>query len=244
MYTCAALAALLNYPTAELQQAVRDGEIARALRQEGLVPRREREALKPLLDELATWDLLDLQSRYVALFDRSRARSLHLFEHVHGESRDRGEAMVQLQQMYDEAGLELAAKELPDFLPLYLEYCSVLQPEEARQRVAQPIHVIAGIRSRLVERESSYAGVLRAIEALSAQPADAASLEQILKEGDDEPDDTERLDREWAEEPVTFGPEAAGTGGNSCGRIKQLAERVAAATTGKPAQPSDQETPQ
>ncbi|SDF76197.1 respiratory nitrate reductase chaperone NarJ [Limimonas halophila] len=244
MYTCAALAALLNYPTAELQQAVRDGEIARALRREGLVPRRQREALKPLLDELATWDLLDLQSRYVALFDRSRARSLHLFEHVHGESRDRGEAMVQLQQMYAQAGLELAAKELPDYLPLYLEYCSVLAPEEACQRLSQPIHVIAGIRSRLKERGSSYAPVFEALEALSAQPADAASLEQILKEGDDEPDDTERLDREWAEDPVSFGPDAPGTGGNSCGRIKQIAERVAAATTGKQAHHADRETPQ
>jgi len=227
MLTCRALAALLSYPTAALQAAVSRGEIKAVLDGERLLPRKRVADLAPLLGEIETWDVMDLQERYVDLFDRSRSRALHLFEHVHGESRDRGPAMVELMKMYDAAGLEIADNELPDFLPLYLEYCSVLSPDEARARLGQPIHVVSAIRARLDKRESPYAGVLRAVEALAESRADPAELDQLLQQDDDDPNDTARLDAVWAEEPVTFGPDAPGTGGNSCGRIKEIAERVA-----------------
>jgi nitrate reductase delta subunit len=87
--------------------------------------------------------------------------------------------------------------------------------------------VVSAIRARLEQRESSYAGVLKALEALAESKADPAELDQLLRQDDDEPNDTARLDADWAESPVTFGPDAPGTGGNACGRIKQLAERVA-----------------
>lgn len=228
-HTYKALAVLLSYPSGDLCRAARDGEIAEAIECEGLAPARARRKLQPLLDELASWDLLDLQERYVDLFDRSRSRSLYLFEHVHGESRDRGQAMVELGRMYAEAGLEIAGRELPDFLPLYLEYLSVLDPAAARQRLAQPIHVVAAVGERLRRRGSSYGGVFTVLETLCPERLDKHELEQLLAEGDDDPDDSVRLDNEWAEQPVTFGPDAPGTGGNSCGRIKQIAERIAAA---------------
>ena len=227
MRTYRALAALLSYPTAELQAAAARGEVKAAIAREGLLTPRQAAKLDPLLDEIRTWDLLDLQERYVDLFDRSRSRALHLFEHVHGESRDRGTAMVELQKMYDAAGLEIADNELPDYLPLYLEYCSVLSPDEARARLGQPIHVVSAIGARLKKRESPYAGIFAALEALAASKADPTDLDQLLAGDDDEPNDTERLDATWSEEPVTFGPDAPGVGGNSCGRIKQIAERVA-----------------
>ena len=227
MFTCRALAALLSYPTAELQAAVARGEIKAVLEGEGLLSRKTLKGLEPLLGEIAAWDVMDLQERYVDLFDRSRSRALHLFEHVHGESRDRGPAMVELMKMYEAAGLEIADNELPDYLPLYLEYCSVLSVDEARARLGQPIHVVSALRARLDKRESSYAGVLRAVEALAESKADPAELDQLLQQDDDDPNDTARLDATWSEEPVTFGPDAPGTGGNSCGRIKQIAERVA-----------------
>ncbi len=232
MLTYKALAALLSYPSDTLRQAVGQGEIQAVLAGEGLLKRKHLEGLNALCAELAEWSLLDLQERYVDLFDRSRSRSLHLFEHVHGESRDRGQAMVDLGTMYSQAGLEIAAKELPDYLPLYLEYLSVLDPQEARQRLAQPIHVIAAIGARLNNRGSSYAAIFDAMEALAAEKADKAALETMLAEEDDDPNDTERLDASWAEEPVSFGPTAPGTGGNDCGRIKQIAERIAAAKAG------------
>ncbi|RDD63040.1 nitrate reductase molybdenum cofactor assembly chaperone [Ferruginivarius sediminum] len=229
MQTYKALAALLSYPGENLIGAARGGEIEAVLTAEGLLDGKCIAALKPLLQELAEWDQMDLEERYVDLFDRSRSRSLHLFEHVHGESRDRGQAMVDLRTMYAQAGLEIADNELPDFLPLYLEYLSTLGAEQARQRLGQPIHVVAAVGERLKRRGSSYAAVFQALEYLSEAKADRGELDVLLAEGDDDPNDKARLDKTWAEEPVTFGPQAPGTGGNDCGRIKQIAERIAAA---------------
>ena len=228
MYTYKALAALLTYPSAELQQAVQAGDLQTAIREEGLLDGRMQRKLDPLLREIASWDLLDLQERYVELFDRSRSRSLYLFEHVHGESRDRGSAMVELKSMYEDVGLELDSAELPDFLPLYLEYLSVLEPAEARKRLAQPIHVVSAVGERLRRRGESYAGVFTVLETMCPEKLDKDELEQLLAHGDDDPNDPEQLDKDWEESPVTFGPDAPGTGGNSCGRIKQIAERIAA----------------
>jgi nitrate reductase delta subunit len=228
MYTYKALAALLTYPSTELQQAVQAGDLQAAIREEGLLDGRMQHKLDSLLRELASWELLDLQERYVELFDRSRSRSLYLFEHVHGESRDRGSAMVELKRMYEDVGLDLDTPELPDFLPLYLEYLSVLEPTEARQRLAQPIHVVSAVGERLRRHGESYAGVFTVLEALCPEKLDKDELEQLLAHGDDDPNDPEHLDKDWEESPVTFGPDAPGTGGNSCGRIKQIAERIAA----------------
>ena len=129
MRTLRALAALLSYPTADLVEAA--PEIRGAIDREALVPASERDALHRLIDDLATGDLYDLQERYGLLFDRTRALSLHLFEHVHGESRDRGQAMVDLLKLYEEGGYTPAPSELPDFLPLFLEYASTREPAEA-----------------------------------------------------------------------------------------------------------------
>ncbi len=219
------LAALLSYPSDILCAAVRDGQVSRVLEEEGLVGGRLLSKLQPLLDEMAEWDLLDLQERYVDLFDRSRSRSLYLFEHVHGESRDRGQAMVELKSMYEQAGLEIDSAELPDFLPLYLEYLSALAPEEARRRLAQPIHVVAAVGERLRRRKESYGGVFTLLEALCPEKLDKAELEALLAEGDDDPNDTKRIDREWEEQAVTFGPE--GQDSQGCPRVAQMAERIA-----------------
>ncbi|MBC7135158.1 MAG: nitrate reductase molybdenum cofactor assembly chaperone, partial [Oceanibaculum nanhaiense] len=124
-----ALSALLNYPSAELVAAM--PEIRAVLTGEGLVPRSSLKALEPLLSSFETAELYDLQERYVLLFDRSRSLSLHLFEHVHGESRDRGQALVDLSQLYDKNGFFIVANELPDFLPLFLEFLSTLPFGEA-----------------------------------------------------------------------------------------------------------------
>ena len=99
------LSALISYPSVELQAAAPD--MRAALRDEGIISGRAQRALNLLIDEIASGDLLDLQERYVDLFDRGRSLSLHLFEHVHGESRDRGQAMVDLQALYEKSGLTI-----------------------------------------------------------------------------------------------------------------------------------------
>ncbi len=141
MKTLKVLSALLCYPQADMQAAL--GEMAEALNREKLVPERERRALRALMERLERADLMELQERYVATFDRGRALSLHLFEHIHGESRDRGQAMVNLLEVYRRHGFELDARELPDYLPLFLEYLAQRPAEEALDMLADAMHVMA-----------------------------------------------------------------------------------------------------
>ena len=129
MKTLKVLSALLCYPQPEIQAAL--GEMAEALEQERLLPERERRALRAFMNRLERTDLMELQERYVASFDRGRALSLHLFEHIHGQSRDRGQAMVNLLEVYRRHGFELSARELPDYIPLFLEYLAQRPAGEA-----------------------------------------------------------------------------------------------------------------
>jgi nitrate reductase delta subunit len=197
-----ALSALLAYPSAELQANI--GEIRRALEVERLVPPEGRDALEPLLTALETGDLFDLQEAYTDLFDRSRKLSLHLFEHVHGDSRDRGDAMVDLGKTYFDRGFFMAAAELPDYLPLYLEFLACQSFEEARSLLGEPAHVLAALRQRLTERDSPYAGVFTALLALADARPDGEALKALLERQADEPVDGD-VDDEWREAPVTFG---------------------------------------
>ena len=149
-----ALSALLTYPSAELQQAA--GEISEAIENETALSVGMRDQLHRLLKEFASDDIYDLQERYVLLFDHTRSLSLHLFEHVHGESRDRGQAMIDLKAQYEKASLFMSAAELPDFLPLFLEFLSTLPAHEASDMLGQPAHILAAMAERLRKRRSAY----------------------------------------------------------------------------------------
>jgi nitrate reductase delta subunit len=200
------LSVLLNYPTAESQQAV--AEMRAALEAEKLLPRAEARALTRLLEEFGTGELYDLQERYVLLFDRTRSLSLHMFEHVHGESRDRGQAMVDLQNLYAEKGLELGTSELPDFLPLFLEFLSLLPRAEAYELLGQPVHIFAVLAERLRKRYSPYEAVFRALVALAKDKPKGEDVAAALQAPDIDPNDLAALDAAWEEEEVRFGPGA------------------------------------
>jgi nitrate reductase molybdenum cofactor assembly chaperone NarJ/NarW len=205
--TFKALSALLAYPNEELQAAA--SECRDAIVAEQLVPRTICRQLDALIDEIATRDLYDLQERYILLFDRTRSLSLHLFEHVHGESRDRGQAMIDLKAQYEQHGLSISAAELPDFVPLFLEFLSTLPLAEACELLGQPAHILAGLAERLRQRKSPYEGVFRSLVALSAMKPDGASVARVLDVPDADPDDLAALDAAWEDEPVSFGPGAA-----------------------------------
>jgi nitrate reductase delta subunit len=202
------LSALLSYPTVELQQA--DGELAAALDADGLITGHVRAALQRLIDDIADGDLYDLQERYTLLFDRTRSLSLHLFEHVHGESRDRGQAMIDLKAMYAQAGLDISASELPDFLPLFLEYLSTLPVNEACATLGQPTHILTALAERLRKRKSPYEAVFRGLAALAAAKPRPEDVAVLMQEPDPDPLDLAALDAAWEDEPVTFGPGANG----------------------------------
>lgn len=214
MKTFKVLSALLTYPTEELVAAA--PLFGAVLDEERLVPLAAREKLDVLIDELASGDLYDLQERYGLLFDRSRSLALHLFEHVHGESRDRGQAMVDLKTLYENAGFFIAANDLPDFIPLFLEFLSTQKVEAARELLAQPAHIVAAIAERLERRESSYKAVFDALVAIAEAKPEREAIEELLKGPDPDPMDFAALDAAWEEEEVRFGPAAQSQ--SSCGR--------------------------
>ncbi|MFO1175098.1 MAG: nitrate reductase molybdenum cofactor assembly chaperone [Paracoccaceae bacterium] len=200
-----ALSALLSYPTQDLKDAVPD--IRALLVDEGLFGPRHLSGLDPLLSRLAGADILDSQETYVLLFDRSRSLSLNLFEHVHGESRDRGGAMVDLLETYRAAGFDLAGTELPDHLPVLLEFLSTQPVAEARAILQDAGAILVALAERLTRRESLYAPVLTALVDFAQAEATGEEAAALLAEPLDNPEDLAALDATYAEAQVVFGPD-------------------------------------
>ncbi len=193
------LARLLGYPGAELRSHL--PEMRDVLRAEGAVTVERLAELDVLMDVLSNSDLLDTEAAYVQLFDRGRATSLHLFEHVHGDSRDRGPAMIDLAQTYDQAGLYLAPGELPDYLPVVLEFVSTQPPREARAFLSEMTHIFNAIFSALQQHQSAYASVIGALLELAGEKA------QAVKVAPEDP-----LDESWTEPPAFDGCSPKGQG--------------------------------
>ena len=216
--TLRALAALLGYPSDELQAHI--AEVRRALDGEAALAGAPRRRLDPLLERIERDELLDLQAGYSELFDRSRSLSLHLFEHVHGDNRERGQAMIDLGRQYIEAGVYLDSSELPDFVPVFLEFASCLPPAEARETLAQPAHVYAALAERLDKRGSPYAGVFHALVALAGVRPGAEAVAQIDEHTPAE--DPVEIDAEWEEAPVSFNSAAAHEMGGPTGVVAKI----------------------
>ncbi len=197
---------LVSYPTAELLKA--GPQLHAAVDDEKTIETEEKASLDALIDDLCGHDIYDAEERYVLLFDRTRTLSLHLFEHVHGESRERGQAMVDLADMYKAKGFAISAKELPDYLPLFLEYLSTRPPEDVHDLLGRTVHIISALRVRLQKRHSIYANAFLVLETIADAQADAAALAEILKAPEDDPNDLQALDKIWEEEAVAFGADA------------------------------------
>ncbi|MBM3354209.1 MAG: nitrate reductase molybdenum cofactor assembly chaperone [Betaproteobacteria bacterium] len=191
-----ALAALLAYPEQDLIDAL--PELRRALAGAGRVDSQ----LGALLDEMAREDLVVLQERYVELFDRSRALSLHLFEHVHGESRDRGQAMVDLARSYASRGMQVAGNELPDYLPAFLEFLSLVSPAEARGLTGEVADILRSLGDRLAERGSRYAAVFGALLAAGGEPGLSKRIAPRATPAEES--SPAAIDRAWMDAPVDF----------------------------------------
>lgn len=221
------LSALLCYPQADTLAALDD--MAATVEQEKLLPAPQHAALLGFIDGWRRADLLELQEIYVALFDRGRHLSLHLFEHVHGESRDRGRAMVDLLHLYESSGFEIAAQELPDYLPLLLEYLAQRPLTEATSLLQDAAPVLHLLGARLAERGSPYQTVLDALGTLAGEPTDGEAVRrQAIEEG---PDATlANMDQIWEEEAVSFLANPA-----ACQTARQPNEHPIAFTPSRPA---------
>lgn len=225
MKTYRALAALLQYPTAGLAEAA--GEVAALVKAEARLSRGAAAAIDRLAAQLTLGDLLATQENYVGLFDRSRSLSLHLFEHIHGESRDRGQAMVNLSAHYETHGYSIDSNELPDYLPLFLEFLSLVEPREAADLLADVAHILAAIRIRLERRGSDYAGIFQALEELAARKPDRATVESLLEQDKPPEEEAADLDKEWEEAPA-FGGAPDGNCAAARDTLNRMAELAAA----------------
>ncbi|KZB56346.1 nitrate reductase molybdenum cofactor assembly chaperone [Thalassospira xiamenensis] len=218
--TVKALSLLLSYPTEELQTAM--PEISGVIASETRLTAAARRDLRPLIDELTGRDIYDLQEQFVMLFDRSRTLSLNLFEHVHGESRDRGGAMVNLLETYRAGGFEPSTSELPDHLPVLLEFLASRSPTEIHDTLSETAHILEAIRSRLVRRGSNYQAVFSAILQLSSGDVDNDAVAQLLEQPEVDPNDLKALDEVWEESEVTFGPDP----GAGCPQVRDMLSKI------------------
>jgi nitrate reductase molybdenum cofactor assembly chaperone NarJ/NarW len=189
--TLRALSLLLQYPDAQHRALL--PQVVDAINEEATLPAARRAEIQALVAEMLRTDPIEVESRYVELFDRGRSTSLHLFEHVHGDSRDRGPAMIDLIQHYEKAGLFLGEKELPDHLCVVLEFASTQPAPSARDFIGEMAHILQAIFSALRQRESSYATLIAAVLELAGHRIEAVPVT---------PD--EALDESWAE-PEAFG---------------------------------------
>lgn len=203
MRTYRALGALLTYPTQDLIAAL--PEIVDVIQQEALIAQPFVSKICALATHLKELELLDAQDEYVSLFDRTRSLSLHLYEHLHGEARERGQAMVRLQTLYKFHGFTHTSAELPDFLPLFCEFLSLMPDRTARALLSDATPTIEALHQRLVNKGSLYAFVFGALTSLSTKQVDRKMLAEIMRGGGADPDSLEALDRDWEEAPVTFG---------------------------------------
>ena len=207
---------LMDYPTAEIHENV--AELKQMLLDCPAFSVELKARMENWLADFENESLMDIQETYGSLFDRGRATSLLLFEHVHGESRDRGQAMVDLMELYKSHGFEIDARELPDYIPMYLEYLSYRPQEEAENGILDVAHIIALVGARLEDRDSGYGLLFRALLDLSR--ADITVDEFLTQAAKEERDNSlEALDKIWEEEAVKFGvddnAEACQSGGTS-----------------------------
>lgn len=218
--TLKALSLILSYPTRELQAAM--PEIGGVLASDTRLTATARRALRPLVEEMGGRDIYDLEEQFVLLFDRSRTLSLNLFEHVHGESRDRGGAMVSLIETYRGSGFEPATSELPDHLPILLEYLATRPFAEAQDTLADAAHIFEALNARLVRRESPYAAVFASLLQLSGVAADRGAVAELLDQPEVDPTDLEALDEVWEESEVLFGPDPNA----GCPQVRDMLSRM------------------
>lgn len=209
------LSLLLSYPNKELQNFLLEAE--GILREEALLSEDKISEIAEFCRNFINTDLTDWQAEYVQLFDYSRSVSLHFFEHVNGDSKDRGQAMVDLMEFYTKNGMKLASRELPDYIPVFLEFLSTLSQSKSAELLGSTVNILDRINVALSEKKNPYSNLFQAIISLSAIKPDQKITREMIKN-----EKPLNLDAEYEEAPVVFGgcqqevPFVSGVG-KSCG---------------------------
>ncbi len=192
------LSLLLSYPDEEIYELVHDAESV--LVEDHLLNLDAVHRVSDFCNYFSSRTLTEWQEHYVQLFDYSRSVSLHLFEHLHGDSKDRGQAMIDLIRFYEEEGYSLTKSELPDYLPVFLEFLSLNTPEKAATLLADVINIIGVIHHKLVAKENPFRHLLYAVMSLSDVKADETKITMLSSKMTEV-----NLDEAYEEEPITFG---------------------------------------
>ncbi len=200
---------LMDYPNEELYQ--HGADVVDLIANDPHLGESDKEALLAFAKQRFGDSLLDWQADYDGLFERGRSLSLLIYEHIHGESRDRGQAMVNLLEQYKAAGLDIGVRELPDYIPLFLEFASTQGDDNAQGWLLDIAPILALLTVRLEKRQCNYQALFQALLSLSGATIDLNALREQVK--DEKRDDTKKaLDKVWEEEAVTFGGDAINGG--------------------------------
>lgn len=218
METIKVLSVLLSYPNLDVHQNT--NELADILKREAVLNKKQLNPVLAFIDDYQQQDLLTLQENFVSTFDRSRNHCLNLFEHIHGESRDRGQAMVDLVDIYAEKGLYIDKKELPDYLPIFLEYLSMCNDKEAQESLGDVIDIVAFIGASLKKDKSDYSVIFNALEDLSNIKANQFKVAQAVAGAPQDPQTYDELDKLWEEQAAFSGEESEDC--NSCDTLNSV----------------------
>ena len=197
MKTFKVLGLLLTYPVPETMQHW--PAMSALLEQEQLLGKKALKQIQQWISDTQEQDIYELQENYVATFDRGRGHCLHLFEHIHGESRERGQAMVDLTEMYAAKGLSIQHSELPDYLPMFLEYFALCEFDEAQPLLSEISHILVSIGTKLKQRDNSYHVVFDTLLHLSKARVDQKVIDAAIAFVEAEDNSLEALDKEWEE---------------------------------------------
>lgn len=230
------VAALLSYPDESMRAHL--PQLKQALQRDTELSGECRAALHALIEDLREAEPLDAEARYVDTFDRGRRTSLHLFEHVHGDSRERGPALIDLQQTYAQQGLFLAPGELPDYLPAVLEFAATQPHELAKEFLGEMAHLLQSIHAALVRQQSPYAAAVAAALNLAGEVVELQDANAEPASVEVEPEASRELDEQWAE-PAAFGG-CSTAGQKSAPRVQpiQIVRREAAPSRIRPSEGS------
>jgi len=202
MQTIKALGALLLYPDEAIIEAL--DELQQVIEKETLLSPEQTAAVVHCISEMRLQELLDLQEEYVQLFDNSPKHALYLFQHLYGDSPDRGPAMADLIEMYKDHGYQPVANELPDYLPLYCEFTAQFPEPEARALLGRALPVLELVAQRLEQKDNPYAAVLSALSSLAIADEETEAVVQLLKVQTRNSKTEQTLDEAWQEQPVSF----------------------------------------
>lgn len=224
MRTLKILGFLLTYPSEVHRDAAQ--ECIEILQNEGVMTQASLANIKSMLGAMVDRDLLDVQEEYVDLFDRTPSLSLHLFEHVHGDSRERGQAMVDLSNVYEQVGLVINSAETPDYLPLFLEYLSCLSAEDIAENLGSVVNILSAIQERLKNRQSDYQYIFQALTCLASRKPDLEAVEKEMKKSSGNAYSLAQVDKEW-EEQFAFENTPQTTGQNAgCPKAQEMLDRI------------------